>query len=227
MRKLLLTLFFIFMTCPLWGDTSTKVSTLATISQVGTDNSWNDLDNAKAEDGNFASALGIDLNELTNILKFMDWGFSIPTGSTITGIGVRFKGYVAQTEGYFLIRCCAYKNGIKSSGMVGGTLGETNIWKDMVGSTTYTFGETGWTPEIINASDFGIGIYGWNDNSDGDNAGDNKEMYADCAEVTIYYTPGGGGSSISKVSGVAQASISKISGVANASISKVSGVANQ
>jgi hypothetical protein len=84
--------------------------------------------------------------------------------------------------------------------------------------TSYVDPQAGgaWTPALLDAMQVGIRA------SDA-----TPDIWVSTLWALVEYVPAvGGGSGISKVSGVAQASVKKISGVAEASVKKISGVTN-
>jgi hypothetical protein len=122
-------------------------------------------------------------------LQESDWlaatsfGFTIPTGSTITGIifAVEASENSASAQ---LDAWSPTKNGTATVGTGDTTWGIDLVTTDAVttvGSSSSLMGTT-WTPAEINASTFGILIQGWMSNT-----GDACRV--DHVTATVHYTP--------------------------------------
>jgi len=130
--------------------------TMADDSAVGS-RTWSNPDNAKANDGSYAS-YGIAYGpEYSHYLKATNFGFSIPSGATIDGIKVEIEGKTdADTAGN------DYRVSIvKSDGTVGttnkgnNTMLESSDTYRTYGGATDLWGET-WSDTDINDTDFGV-----------------------------------------------------------------------
>jgi len=153
-------------------------NTCADDATVGTV-AWSNPDNAKVSD-NIYTVATIN-NQQTHILRATNFGFTIPSEATITGITVEAE---AKTSGYYPIWTLDYVRIIKA-GVVKNTnktlagYGTTDSYK-LTGSSSDLWGET-WTYSDINSSDFGVSIR---------TAADAHEntIYIDHIRITVYYT---------------------------------------
>ena len=158
---------------------ATSPQTASNDDSIGTV-AWSNPDNIKASDDSkaFFSTFGT----ISNYLKATNFGFSIPTGSTIVGI----KAEIEQSEegpGN------ATENSIKI--VKGGTISgdDQSTSATIPASDTYTtyggttdlWGET-WTAEDINLSTFGVVFSA---------TGTSNSIYVDHIRITVYYTTAG------------------------------------
>ncbi len=149
----------------------------------GANGPWANPGNAATNNGVFATHPSFT-GQLTNYLRWTNFGFSIPGGSVITGIEF---AVVAKGSGFIDRNIFATKDG---STTVGSNLDGSNT---LTGSlATYTYGGssnlwgTTWTDSEINASTFGIQCQ-WS------YAGfPSTNISVDYAQVTITYTTGSG-----------------------------------
>lgn len=131
-------------------------ATFATDSILGTA-AWTNASNAQTSDNSYATSLLL-LGQITNYLKVTNFGFSVPTDATITGITVNIERSSTTLNG-------TQDNSVKLtvSGATTGTDKATaSLWPttDAVatyGSPTDLWG-IGWTPGQVNDSTFGIEI---------------------------------------------------------------------
>lgn len=157
---------------------------------VGSD-SWSSLSSIYGLGSAFASGF---ITLTTQYAKTTGYGFSIPSGATITGIEVKFVGRVSTSSGTSggIIQTAKIVKG----GTITGTAQDTdnNILSAVsdvtviLGGSSNLWGTT-WTDSDINASNFGVAI--------SINATGGKFMDCGCnsIEITVYYTTGGGGGS--------------------------------
>lgn len=150
---------------------------------VGT-NAWS-TGEAGACDGTGDESFLSGLGEVSHYLKLTNFGFSIPTGSTINGIEVVIERQNSNLQGVKDNRVRIVK---------GGTIGATdksnaNYWLDgsyetiTYGSSSELWGET-WTASDINDSTFGwvisaAGVAG---------AFPGGLAAVDCVKITVTYT---------------------------------------
>ena len=135
---------------------ATSGGTFANDATVGTIN-WDTPSNASASDDTRASAILL-ITEVSKYLKATNFGFSIPTGSTIRGI-------VVEVEKSSALASTSEDNSVKivQDGTIGGTEQKiagawgTSDAYSTYGSATDLWGLT-WTAEQINASNFGVVI---------------------------------------------------------------------
>ena len=121
----------------------------------------------------------------THYLKATNFGFSIPTGSTINGILVDFE---RKREAFFAAVDSAVRI-VKSNGSIGTTnksAGASWLTSEgyvSFGGTSDLWGET-WTYSDINNSNFGVVISPQINMSP-----DGNPAYVDHIRITVYYTP--------------------------------------
>lgn len=126
----------------------------------------------------FATVSLADLGS-SNYLAGKNFGFAIPTGSTINGILVEYYDLSTPFTPGNLSNTALTKNGTSVTGtsklitIAGG-------WQSFGGSTDL-WGTT-WTPAEINSSNFGAGLQAADDAS-------GCQLEVDAMRVTIYYTP--------------------------------------
>lgn len=152
---------------------------------------WTSPGNITADDGSAASATYNDSsNAGTNYLVAKDFGFSIPSGSTIDGIVVEVDGM------------CSFGTPVFGNAKIvkGGTISSTNRASDNSGALPqdgnyrwYTFGGSSilwgesWAYSDINASSFGFAV------TLQSNANYFIYVYVDYVKITVYYTAGAAG----------------------------------
>lgn len=118
--------------------------------------------NAQVSDSVFSTTT-LNANQRSYGYKATGFGFSIPTGATITGITARASYYTSVSTATTGMSAQLTKNGIA---LAGGSSGELvsnhsthqyyNLQSGGGGSVSYLWGTT-WTPAEINAATFGIG----------------------------------------------------------------------
>lgn len=144
---------------------------------------WTNPGNSISSDNADATA-SLNTGDVTNYLKSLNHGFSIPTGATIDGIVVEFERAVSSPNR-------ATDSAIRI--VKGGVIGSTNrsAGAGWPGSDTYAsfggasdlWGET-WTPADINASDFGVVLSA---TCPGDGGG-TPVAQVDHIRITVYYS---------------------------------------
>ena len=147
---------------------------------------WSNPGNAGASDNSDAS-VAFSGSGISHYLKATNFGFSIPSDSTIDGIVVEIERAASTTNRISDSRVRIVK---------GGTIGST----DKAATSTYyptsdayasyggnsdLWGET-WSYTDINATNFGVVL------SCGNIVG-TQTGYVDHIRITVYYTEGGGG----------------------------------
>lgn len=166
----------------------------ATIATTGTtspysDNDWSSATNVGADDGNYASvtAASFDLNDYTYLIQASNFSMGVPTGATITGIGVSIGAY--RANGTVAGACVQLANS--------GTGYYTNKWEaetQDIATSEYEYilgGSTdkwGWpdnelTQANVNASTFGVNVAFTA-------TGDNADIYVDYIRMIAYYSTG-------------------------------------
>lgn len=162
--------------------------TFTNVADGAGDVAWSDPSNAGASDDAYAIAIAIEClvgSGKTQLLQATNFGFTIPTGSTIDGIVAEIErksllGTVQTSDFSILI-------------MKGGTAQGTNhavadVWPTTdayktYGSSSDKWGVT-WTADDINATGFGIQIKAFNPNCDIDT----DNAYVDHVRITVHYT---------------------------------------
>lgn len=154
--------------------------TLADDSSVGTV-AWTNPGNAASSNNSYATQ---SLNNQTgHYLKVTNFGFSIPSDATVTGIRAEVEAKSSYTHSFI--------EGVKL--VKSGTIGGDDRWGDNAGalptSDTYLYyggssalwGQS-WAPADINASDFGVAVSGF----DGGFFGGGT-ISIDHIRITVYY----------------------------------------
>lgn len=162
---------------------------------VETDNAfgtvdWTNPNNAKVSDNNRAAVTFADSSD-SYYLKATDFGFTIPTGSTIDGIKVEVEGHYEKSG------TINFGNRRRQRIIKGGVIGSTapsvengipittDAYK-IQGSATELWGLS-WTAEDINDSGFGFaGSYGISKSS----GTGTQTTLVDHIRITVYYTEG-------------------------------------
>jgi len=149
---------------------------------IGTDN-WELPYRAQAEDGNNTKQISASNNVITNYLKCTNFGFSVPSGATITGVSARVKKYevnAGATIADYSVRMI--KNGAYSGNNKAdmGTEWSTSLTNSYYGGDGDLWGNS-LSSSDVNASDFGVGFSAMNYHA-------TYEAYVDCVEITVYYS---------------------------------------
>jgi len=143
---------------PVYIDPSTAYTSPGTMANDASFGSlaWSEYNNAKASDNVYAHRAALRNPGQTNYLKATNFGFTIPTGSTIDGIKARVERHCSTAEGAWTIRLRAVKGGtIQSTDMDSSDVWPGSDASITYGGTTNKWGTT-WTPAQINAANFGF-----------------------------------------------------------------------
>lgn len=150
-------------------------------------NAWTSPENVTADDGSNAISYS-NSGTPTQYIKATNFGLSVPSGSTITGIEFRIRAY----DGIMMDHIVWDRVRV----VKGGTIGSTDNSPDTeitsteaaytMGSTSELWGES-WTHSDVNASTFGV-VCAFTSTVMGGN------VNVDSIEVRVTYTTGGGGS---------------------------------
>lgn len=147
--------------------------------------SWSDVDNIKACDGDVASVLPLK-NEYTDWLRATDFGFTlvdIPQPAAIDGIEVRITRYASHSD--YITDDALYLRG--PSGQVGDNKASASEWGTTPAEVTYGASDDDWNSGLdefdVRSSDFGVDFSVTKGNTD--NA---RTAYVDCIQVRVYYT---------------------------------------
>jgi hypothetical protein len=139
---------------------------------------WSNPSNAKVADSTYASAININFNT-SHYLKTTDFGFSIPSGSTIDGIEVEVRAYLTASSPGSDARVRLYKGGTFQGTIIEHSL-PTSLTYVSYGGSSDLWGLT-WTSDDINSSTFGAGF---------SVAGNTVDFTTnvDVIRITVYYT---------------------------------------
>lgn len=161
----------------------------STASSSGAYGSWTNVNNVKVDDGNYASGdvSNIGNGGTANYIAVSDYGFSIPTGSTIDGILVEFKRYGANVKSPdgMLVNHPA----IMKAGSIVATKAGTDTWPTSTpayvsyGGPTDLWGQS-WTASDINNSGFGAQIAAVSTTG-----GTSSTAFIDAIRIKVWYTP--------------------------------------
>lgn len=172
-----------------------SAGTISAVVRSGGVQNWTNPSNAGSSDNSYAYVNIEGSSGYSYYLKLVNFGFSIPTGSTIDGIEVKIEKYANISSGSAYVTDSQLKL-YKGGTLVGNDLSDIDTkWATSESVITYggssnLWGET-WTAEDINASDFGVGFSAYL-------AAAAKVFlfgYVDHITITVYYTAGGGGGS--------------------------------
>lgn len=147
---------------------------------AGTLTGWTNSENAAASDNVFATS-SIEFGE-GPLLQATNFGFTIPSGATITGIVVEWEkkkaGGGAMSDGQSRI-IKGGSTGTENKAQGDWTTSDNTYYT--YGSASDVWGET-WTADDINASDFGAAISGT------ESLGNIHELSIDHVRITVHYT---------------------------------------
>ncbi|MEQ1646118.1 MAG: hypothetical protein ABL959_21885 [Pyrinomonadaceae bacterium] len=185
---------------------------------------WVNPGNITVSDGSYAicDLLG---EEVSDYLLASNFGFSIPTGATITLIEINVYRWAVDVGGGELDDAEVYL--VKTGTTKVGTADYVGTWSLTPGSVATYNGPSGqplwnttWTPAEINSSGFGV-VISVNEVGRAD-----MQAVVNSVEARITYTPlASGPANLKTVNGLAKASVKTIDGVAIASVKTVNGLA--
>lgn len=161
-----------------------KTASVVSQSEYSYYTSWKDIDKGLVAD-NVNANIAFTKQGLSNILKFTNFGFNIPEGSTIHGIKLKISG---RSEGQGNVQDYLVKlsNGNNKTGK---GYNSKNVWAKGILNKTFYYGYEDdnwgafWNTSAINAQNFGLEIQIMNSQSKPVNA------FLDNVEIEIYYTP--------------------------------------
>jgi hypothetical protein len=181
-----------------WSATrSVTINAPATLSQtaspgtcvsvpVGANPNWANPANARSSDGTVATSTVGD-NVATDALVCTQYGFTIPTGATITGIVINVERRTNDVTAISPTRdnlVVAIKNGAAAPSNLA-TMTDYTL-ADFIephGSASELWGTT-WTAADINATNFGAGFMAWKEGT----VGGNVTISVDHIGITVHYT---------------------------------------
>ena len=157
----------------------------ADVGGVGTV-TWSNPGNITSIGSPYATAT-IGSGDTTHYLQGTQYGFAIPTGSTIRGISVVINRQTSGVQAPFIrdSEIHLIKNGLVTgeNKALTGTDWPTSFGGRVYGGTNDLWGTT-WSVEEINASDFGVAL-------SATNAGNStKTATVDYMQILVYYNPG-------------------------------------
>lgn len=146
--------------------------------------SWQNLDNAKIEDGNTSYIIE---PAHTQYLKATNFGFSVPSGATIDGIEVGVKRKSSSGDYWILdysVKLVKSDGGFSVANRANTDYGQwsTTLTYAFYGGSSDLWGES-WTSSDINNSNFGIAF-----SVDGY---DDPRLEVDHIQIKVYYTESG------------------------------------
>lgn len=141
--------------------------------------SWSSRNDARIEDGAYAQSFP-GSGQQTHWLVLTNFGFTIPAHSTIDGIIVEMKKAGGATD--LSVRLWF------AGAAVGTNKASANLWIDAYETYGSSSDLWGWTPtrSRVNNSGFGCAI-----------RAQNGTAFIDAVRMTIHYTTGSGGGSVS------------------------------
>ncbi len=146
--------------------------------------SWTSPGDVDLSDDVRASVLPPALGGESEYLLVTDFGFSIPSGATITGIQVVPEGYYVWNDNRAFVYGFARKSGQTTPAVYTGVTLMATEWQWRLGSQTELWLDT-WTPADINSS--GFGAYVWVSNED---SYVSNSIYLDSISINVFYTGG-------------------------------------
>jgi len=155
-------------------------------STVGTID-WQNPPYAQTQDDDYASATLTKANPISHYLKVTDFGFAIPSGSTIKGIVVEVDRYASTGIGGTRVSDNSIK--LVKGGAIGGDDRSTGLlWPESDSDTYVSYGNSTdlwgltWAPADINNANFGVAISAIKDDSN-----NTRTVYVDHIRIIVYY----------------------------------------
>lgn len=159
-----------------WHSPGTMANDAATGTKV-----WNNPDNAKSSDDNYADSIGGVGGGSSNYLVATNFGFAIPLGATIEGIEVEFerKANLADNVSDFKIYI------VKADGTYGAeNKSAAGFWSTVEAYFSYggaaDLWSLAWSAANINHANFGVGLSVLMQA--------NGRAYVDHIRIKVYYT---------------------------------------
>lgn len=171
------------------ADTGWKSpGTVVNDSAVGTE-AWDNPSYASFEDGNYADIWAMSSTFFySNYLKATNFGFSIPSGATISGIEVRIKRYCVYQYTYDEKVSIVLSNGSIGSA----NKAKAEAWASLAyfnyGSSSDLWSQT-WSSSDINDTDFGVVLQVKTNDDSGGQIG--NDSHVDHIQIKVYYTEPG------------------------------------
>lgn len=180
---LLLAIFLLIGTTEAFSQSQTRIAGLG--ENNGSGRIWNNPGNITADDTNYATA-ALTGNETSRYLRARDFGFSIPTGATITGITATIMRQSSSNAGGNSIDDNVVRL-MKNLALVGNNYATATDWPTTMSAANYGTGTTDmwgttWTEADINNANFGLFLRVTNESTN------NRTASVDYIEITVYYT---------------------------------------
>lgn len=180
---LLLAIFLLIGTTEAFSQSQTRIAGVG--ENNGSGRVWNNPGNITADDTNYATA-ALTGNETSRYLRARDFGFTIPTGATITGISVTIMRQSSSNAGGNSVDDNVVRL-MKNLTLAGNNYATTTDWPTTMSAANYGTGTTDmwgttWTEADINNANFGLYFRVTNE------SGNNRTASVDYVEITVYYT---------------------------------------
>jgi len=181
--------FLLLAICLLIGMTEAFSQSQTRIAGLGENNGsgriWNNLGNITADDTNYVTA-ALTGSETSRYLRARDFGFSIPTGATITGITATIMRQSSSNAGGNSVDDNVVRL-MKNLALVGNNYATATDWPTTMSAANYGTGTTDmwgttWTEADINNANFGLFLRVTNESTN------NRTASVDYIEITVYYT---------------------------------------
>ena len=149
------------------------------------DVAWQDLANVIGDSGDRAKAPLTNAADTSEFLLLTDYGFSLPSFASVTGVTAVFSLMQGKTAGHAI-----ETNSVRlySGAFVGNAKSDATTWSTTAFDQTHGDSTDKWgttlTPGIVNSSDFGVGLQAYDDTV----AAGTQDAYAYSAQLAISYT---------------------------------------
>ncbi len=181
---LLLTIFLLIGTTEAFSQSQTRIAGLG--ENNGSGRIWNNLGNITADDTNYATA-ALTGSETSRYLRARNFGFSIPTGATITGITATVMRQSSSNGGGNSVKDETIRL-MKNLTIVGNNYAGNVDWPTTMTAANYGTGTTDlwgttWTEADINNANFGMFFRVLNESNN-----NSRTASVDYIEITVYYS---------------------------------------
>lgn len=175
---------------------------------------WTNTDNVKVSDDVYSTVVLDGISGSSDVIYVRNFGFSIPTGSTIDGILIEVECKTSSGTNNF--DTFIIDEGGDERGSKAGTMTTTEQYHSFGGATDLWGAAAGfWTVAKINSINFGSYVQNTQLTS--------NTLSVDHVRITVYYTESSG-AQISTVNGVTLANTKTVNGLAIASVKKRNGL---
>jgi protocatechuate 3,4-dioxygenase beta subunit len=164
------------------GASGNLANLSALAGNTGTGVAWNTPSNVLTQNGTSTTASLSSGNPLSQTLQITNFGFSIPTSSTITGVTARIRRQADNASGVLDSTLKLVIGGLRTGNNKASGIAWTTSLSDFVyGGTTDLWG-TNLTAAQVNATNFGLSLKVRN------TSGANRIASVDVVEITVSYT---------------------------------------